>query len=294
MERFVLICIMSFILTGAPGAAENDPYTLGIACFEKLDFSCAIELLSVAARACPREDKVRLVDIYRKLAESQLALGRRAEAVSDFVRLLKIAPDFRLDTPGISPKILDAFSEALSKIEKAVQPPPLPRQQVLRLSRPVAPKKPLSVELGLTAGAELLVGEDRRKLNIGPALDIECNYIVQDPWRIGAGLRYSYHGLSEGSDSLQLGGGWTAAGIEYHWGTFAVAIQAGLGAVYFGVPGSEGRAGLWLPMRLGASFSLGHGLQLGALLSPAWIVTFGGGVKSSFTLVAGGRLLVAL
>ncbi len=290
MERFVMICSLSFVFSGAPGAAGNDPYALGVACFERLDFSCAIDLLSAAASVCPRKNKTQLVDIYRKLAVSQLALGRRPEAVADFVRLLRVAPDFRLDQPGISPKILDAFSEARIEIEKTSSsrqaPKPAPRQ--------AAPESPAWLELGLTTGAELLVGEDRRLLDVGPAVDLECNFIVRGPWRVGAGLRYTFHGLSAGNDSLQLGGGWVSAGLDWRLGPLAIAVQTGLGAVYFGIPGNEGRAGLWLPLRLGAGYSLGRGLQLGVVITPAWIVTFDGGAKSSFTLALGGRLLLTL
>lgn len=292
MRLVVLACAVSFFLGGAASAGGNDSYALGKACFERLNFSCAIELLTAAARACPPEDKARLADIYRKLAESQLALGRRSQAVADFVRLLKAVPGYRLKETGVSPKILDAFSEARAEIDKAEASRLKALKPVRGNSQPTRPAGPPSVELGLSAGVEVLVGEDRRLLDVGPAFDLECDFPVGGRWRVGAGLRYTYHGRSSGGDGLQLGGGWASAGLDWRLGLVVIAARAGLGAVYFGIPGDEGRAGLWLPLRLGLNFDLGRGVWLGLLAAPAWIVTFNDGVKSSFTMVAGGRLLL--
>ena len=126
------VCLFVLVAQTAPAA---DTYAAGLACYEQLDFHCAIELLSAAAREESGGDPARLLDIYRKLADSHLALGRREEAIADFVQLLRRNPDYQIDKSGTSPKILDAFGEARDQlkreeqarlIKKAPPPPPPP------------------------------------------------------------------------------------------------------------------------------------------------------------------------
>jgi tetratricopeptide (TPR) repeat protein len=265
--------------------AQNPPkqdstYRAGLACFDQLDFSCAIELLGAAAKS-GATDKNRLVDIYRKLAESHLALGQRKEAVLDFIDLLEIEPAYDITSVGVSPKIIDALDQARQRIKKDK---PIPVEP---------PSKPAGIEFGLTAGAELLIGDDKRLLKTGPVFEIEGNFVVSGPWRAGFGLRYTFHELSENSSSLHLGGAWASFGGDWQLGSVHLAALAGLGVAYFGIPNEEGKTNLVIPLRFSAGLSIGSGIQLGLVLEPNWLLSLDDSLKSSFTFCLGGRLLVA-
>ena len=86
-------CLFVLVAQTSPAA---DTYAAGLACYEQLDFHCAIELLSAAAREESGGDPARLLDIYRKLADSHLALGRREEAIADFMQLLHRDPNYQV------------------------------------------------------------------------------------------------------------------------------------------------------------------------------------------------------
>jgi len=279
-------CLFSVQATDSWAQAPSQPdntYRAGLACFEQLDFSCAIELLSAAAQS-GAADKNRLVDIYRKLAESHLALGQRKEAVSDFIALLEIQPAYTITSAGISPKIIDALDQARQRLEKTK---PIPAEP----NRP--PSEPAGIEFGFTAGVELLVGEDKRLLKAGPVFEIEGNFVISGPWRAGFGLRYTFHDLSENNSSMHLGGAWASFGGDWMLGPVHLAALGGLGIAYFGIPNEEGKTNLLIPLRFSAGLSIGSGVQLGLVLEPGWLLSLADSLKSSFTFCLGGRLLAA-
>jgi tetratricopeptide (TPR) repeat protein len=267
----------------AQTAPAADTYAAGMACYEQLDFPCAIELLSAAAREEPGGDPARLLDIYRKLADSHLALGRREEAIADFMQLLRRNPNYQIDKSGTSPKILDAFGEARDRLKREDQ------ARLKKIAAPLPTPEPW-LEVGLCAGAELLFGNDADFLRTGAALDLEAIFVLGGPWRLGGGLRYAFHDLSENESTVHLAGGWAAFGAELAIGPVRTQLLAGAGLARFGIPDEEGKTGLLFPLRLTAIVPVSGGLNLGLLVAPGWLVTMESGPKSSFTLTLGGRI----
>jgi tetratricopeptide (TPR) repeat protein len=280
LSGFIPACLFVIVAQTAPAA---DTYAAGLACYEQLDFHCSIELLSAAAREESGGDPARLLDIYRKLADSHLALGRREEAIADFMHLLRLEPAYRIEGSGTSPKILDAFGEARDRLK---------REKPVRLEQPApAPPPPEPwMEVGLSANAEFLVGKDADLLKTGAAVDVEANFVLTGPWLAGGGLRYTFHDLAENNSTLHLAGGWAAFGAALEVGPVRTQLLAGVGLARFGIPNQEGKTGLLLPLRLTANIPVSGGLNLGLQVAPVWLVTMESASKSSFTLTLGGRI----
>jgi hypothetical protein len=277
-------CLCVILAQTAPPA---DTYAAGVACYEQLDFACAIELLGAAAREDPGGDPARLVDIYRKLADSHLALGRREEAIADFMRILRRDPGYRIEKSGTSPKILDAFGQARDRLEREER---ARLEKQARLQKRTAPPPEPWMEVGLSAGAELLVGEDSELLETGAAFAVEAIFVLSGPWRVGGGLRYSLHDLSQDDSCVHLGGGWASFGAGLEIGPVRAQLLAGAGLARFGVPDQEGKTGLLLPLRFTLSVPVSGGLNLGLLAAPGWLITMETDPRSSFTLTLGGRI----
>ena len=260
-----------------------DTYAAGVACYEQLDYQCAIELLGAAAREESGGDIARLVDIYRKLADSHLALGRREEAVGDFINLLRLKRDYRIEAAGTSPKILDAFGEARERLKK---------EELARLKKKALPPPPPEpwMEIGFNAGAEFLFGTDADLLETGAAFGVEACFVLAGPWRVGGGLRYTFHDLSENDSTVHLAGGWAAGGAELELGPVRTRLLAGVGLARFGILDHEGKTGLLVPLRLSATIPVSGDLNMGLQVSPGWLITMEADPQSSFTLSVGGRI----
>lgn len=277
-------CLFVLVAQTTPAA---DTYAAGMACYEQLDYQCAIELLGAAAREEPGGDPARLVDIYRKLADSHLALGRREEAVADFVKLLRLNRAYQIEASGTSPKILDAFGEARERLKK---------EELARLekksraaARPPPPPEPW-MEVGFNAGVEFLVGDDADLLKTGAAFDVEATFVLAGPWRVGGGLRYTFHDLAEDSSTVHLAGGWASGGAALELGPVRTQLLLGVGLARFGILDQEGKTGLLLPLRLTATVFVSGDLNMGLVIAPGWLVTMEGDPKSSFTMSVGGRI----
>jgi len=289
--------IICWLLLGAPEAAAQpgaaDAYQAGLACFERLDYACAVDLLTAASYAAHGSDRDRWCDIHRKLAESQLALGRPDRAVEAFERLLSRVPDYRIDRPGTSPKILDALERARREL---LEPPPsLPPSGGVdpaeARARTEARARPLV--LSLTGGAEFLVGEDSRLLEIGSALDLGLSYRYAPGWVLGGGLRWTSHALTRGGASVHLVGGFAGGGPSFTIGPVRLSGLIGLGAARFFVPGQDGKTALFVPLRLGVDFELVDRIWLGIGFSPSWLLSFGA-FDSSLTFDLSAGLAVGL
>jgi tetratricopeptide (TPR) repeat protein len=260
-----------------------DTYAAGVACYEQLDYQCAIELLGAAAREKSGGDTARLVDIYRKLADSHLALGRREEAVADFINLLRLNRAYQIEAAGTSPKILDAFGEARERLKK---------EELARLekkSQPAPPPEPW-MEVSFNAGAEFLFGNDADLLETGAAFDVEASFVLAGPWRVGGGLRYTFHDLSENDSTVHLAGGWAAGGAALELGPVRTQLLLGVGLARFGILDQEGKTGLLLPLRLSATIPVSGDLNMGLVVAPDWLITMEADPQSSFTLSVGGRI----
>lgn len=274
------LCLCLLAGPAEPGA---DAYAAGTACFEQLDYHCAIELLG-AARSQTGVDGERMIEIYRKLAESHLALGQRREAVAAFSRLLDLEPGYRIEKEGTSPKILDAFSEA-QKLREQEEPA---RMEI----RAPPPKEPM-MQIGFSAGAQLLFGRDRDLLHTGAAFGLEADFFLDGPWRALIGLRYSFHDLRQDDSSVHLVGAWGGFGAAMDLGPVQAGIAGGVGLARFGIMDREGKTALLIPLRLSASLPLG-GLCLGLFAEPGWMITIQSGAATSFAVVAGARVALGL
>lgn len=279
---FIPGCLFVLVAQTTPAA---DTYAAGVACYEQLDYQCAIELLGAAAREESGGDTARLVDIYRRLADSHLALGRRQEAVADFVNLLRLNRGYRIEAAGTSPKILDAFGEAREMLKK---------EELARLekkSRPAPPPEPW-MEIGFNAGAEFLVGDDADLLETGAAFEVEATFVLAGPWRVGGGLRYTFHDLAENDSTMHLAGGWAAGGAALKLGPLHAQLLLGLGLARFGILDQEGKTGLLLPVRLTVAVPVSGDLNMGLVAAPGWLITLESDPQSSFTMSVGGRIFM--
>jgi len=284
---FIPGCLFVLVAQTTPAA---DTYAAGMACYEQLDYQCAIELLGAAAREKSGGDPARLVDIYRKLADSHLALGRRQEAVADFVKLLRLDRNYQIEASGTSPKILDAFGEAREQLKK---------EELARLekksraaARPAPPPEPW-MEVGFDAGAEFLFGDDADLLQTGAAFGIEASFVLAGPWRAAGGLCYTFHDLSGNDSTVHLAGGWAAGGAALDLGPLHTQLLFGVGLARFGILDQEGKTGLLLPLRLTVTIPVSGDLNMGLVAAPGWLVTMESNPKSSFTLSVGGRISMA-
>lgn len=273
--------LLSVALPAMAQPAETDAYRAGLACFEQLDYACAIDLLTAAAYSQADPDPERWCDIHRKLAESQLALGRPDQAVEAFERLLARVPGYRIDLPGTSPKILAALDRARRKRAPSPVPSPSPAADG---TGPVH----LPLRLGLFGGAEFLVGQDSRLLEIGAVVDLELTYRYTQSWALGGGLRWTSHAVSGQDATVHLGGGWAGGGPSLAIGPLRLSGLFGLGVARFGIVGREGKTALFVPLRLAVDFLLHERILLGLGFSPSWLLSFGDFHSSlTFDLSAG-------
>ncbi len=266
----------------AGGAVQGDAYAAGRECFEQLDFACAEELLSAAAREADPADRLKLEEIYRKLAESRLALGKKQEAVDAFAELLRLYPDYRLDPQATSPKIVEAFERASAIARERAAPPPLEK-----------PPPPARAYLHLDAGAHFLVGNDAELLRTGGAFELVAEFPAGSVWQTAAGLRYAFHRTEQGSTTLHIAGGFGGGGAAFCFGDFRLALFGGAGLAYFGVIEEDGKAALWLPFFATLDWRIGS-VVLGVAASPGWLMTLESEPLCSFTFSAGLRVGLAL
>jgi tetratricopeptide (TPR) repeat protein len=255
-----------------------DAFRAGVACYQQLDFSCAVDLLTAAAWQAEPADQRRWGRIHRLLAESHLALGQRDEAVAVFVRLLRGRPDYAIDEPGVSPKILAALEQARRQ---------LARESIAsRTTAPGAagPDRPLLLDL--TGSAQFLVGRDADRLHTGGGLELALLYRYTTHWLLGGGARWAMHSLAGADRRLHLGAGWAGAGPCWSLGPLELAGVAGLGVGHFGVPQQDSRTALLLVARLSAHWQVHPRLALGLAFAPSgWICP--DGPDSSLTFAVG-------
>lgn len=283
MPKPILTAGMLFLICGSAAAqpATDDAYRAGMACFEQLDYACAVDLLTAAAYAEDGSDRDRWCDIHRKLAESQLALGRPDRAVEAFERLLTKTPEYHLDQPGTSPKIRAALDRARQQRQRAAPPSPPVAAANEAGARATQPER--AIRIGLTGGAEFLVGEDDRLLQIGPVVDLGLTYRYAESWALGGGLRWTRHAMDQVDQAVHLVGGWAGGGPSFHFGPVRLTGLVGFGLARFWVPGADGATALFVPVHLAVDFAIHDRIVLGLAFSPSWLLSFGD-FESSLTL----------
>ncbi len=261
-----------------PPAPAADAYRAGLACYQQLDFSCAVDLLTAAAWQADPADRRRWCRIHRLLAESHLALGQRDEAVAAFVRLLGSRPDYAIDEPGVSPKILAALEQARRQLDR--------ESTSGRASASGAGQTEHPLQLDLAGSAQFLVGRDADRLHTGGGLELALLYRYTSHWLLGGGARWSVHSLAGADRQLHLGAGWAGAGPCWSFGPLELTGVVGLGVGHFGVPQRDSRTALLLVGRLGASWRVHPRLALGLFFAPSgWICP--DGLDSSLTFAVG-------
>ncbi len=265
------LLLLAWLLDPAAQMSAVSSFEAGMACFVRLDFACARDLLTDALQRLPASDAERRTQARRALAESHLALGQRESAVAQFEALLLERPDFAIDRRGVSPKILDALDEARERLRPRPAGPPA--------AEPVGPAR---FELFTDVGAEFVTGTDRRYLADGPAAGLGLLGRF-GALRLGGWLRYTHHAAEANSRSLHLGGGSLLAGLAWETDRWEVLLAAGVGVARFGVPAEEGRFALWLPLRARAGFRWFGRLSTGLALTPGWMIVLDG-PGSSFSV----------
>lgn len=266
--------LVASALAGEAGPSD-DPLEAGLTCHESLDFACAVDLLGAALeRENLPPERARLGLL--RLAESHLALGQREAAVAALGRLLEREPDFH-GAPEDGPKLRAALEEARRR-----SPSPGTRDE------------PWGLHLGLSAGAELLVGADADSLQAGPLVELRLGVELNELARVSVSLRWASHDLkAAGGEALHLVAGCLGVGLGGELGPVGLEGMIGVGASRFGILEVEGKTGLWLPLRLAADLRLLPWLRLGLGLSPAWTVLPSEG-RSSFTLGLAGEITFVL
>lgn len=239
-------------------------FEAGMLCFSRLDFVCARDLLTDALQRLPVADAERRIQARRALAESHLALGQREAAVAQFEALLAAQPDFGIDDPGVSPKILDALAEARERLRPRPAGPPA-----------AEPPAPARFELFTDVGAEFVTGTDRRYLADGPAAGLGLLGRF-GALRLGGWLRYTHHAAETNSRSLHLGGGCLLAGLAWETDRWEALLAAGVGVIRFGVPAEEGRWAFWFPLRARAGWRWSGRFSTGLALTPGWMLVLDG------------------
>jgi len=215
-----------------------------------------------------------LADIYRKLAESHLALGQQQLAVEDFSKLLDIAPDFMISAPGTSPKILEALKEARRRLKKKSMPSSQSLESVTLEKRSRTQEvKPSNLSLGV--GAQFLSGRDYRELDTGPVFSFELKYAYSHPWILGGGIRWSFHGVSSKDENIHTLSVWAGGGLSFYMGRIHIYGLICTGGGWFGISSSDSRWALVIPVRLGAQWQLSNAWKIGLGFTPSWILTFG-------------------
>jgi tetratricopeptide (TPR) repeat protein len=260
---------------------QKDVYTAASICFENLDFQCAIDLYNVARDET--NDENRLKEIHCKLAESYLALGQWNMAVSAFIHLLEKYPDFTIETSGVSPKILEAFSEAKRQRR--------PIQEVVLPSKEKEIDEVSIVKLvSISPAIEFLFGQDRKYMDTGVLSDLEFNFVIQHSWQFGAGLRWSFHDFSKGDQAIHLFGGWLQAGRSWTWEFLQLVILGGVGVTHFGVVDIESKTGVLFPLRLAINIAVSSSVRLGLLTTSSWVITKDQEWQTSYSLGVGARI----
>lgn len=255
---------------------QEESYKAGLDCFEQLDFSCAIDLLTAAAYSTKPDQTEKWCDIYSKLAQSHLALGQQELAVEDFSKLLKGVPNFEISAPGTSPKILEALKEARRHIKNSSRQAPGQSDQGFdKKEKTVNISSTTSVDLSLKAGVQFLVGQDHRMLDTGPVFDLELIYAYSGPWLMGGGIRWSLHGVSSDDHWLQMLNAWAGGGFSVPAGPVDLYAMLCMGGGWFGISGSDDRWAMVIPLKLGAGWKVSQRWEIGLEFTPSWVLTFG-------------------
>jgi hypothetical protein len=107
--------VIALVLLGgvAQAAVESELVRSGMAAYNDLDFQKSIDLLKKALNeSLTKEEKVAT---YKTMAFAHVALGKTADAQTDFENLLQVDPSFQLDRT-ISPRVRTAFEAAQTKV----------------------------------------------------------------------------------------------------------------------------------------------------------------------------------
>jgi hypothetical protein len=289
---------------GALPEAARAAYAKALTCYDDLHFRCALEQVKKAIGIAPAsptpELRAAVVELYTLLAQTLVALDRRAEAVAAFRRVLDLAPAYA-PAAGTSPKIRQAFLEARAAWERArplpspppprrIDPPPpppvvatsAPVERVVVTRVEVPPRTPLF--LSADFAYSLLFGRDAEAFRSGPSGVFALGYALGERWSVAIETMYGRFapasGLSPGLELLCVAAQLRARVPLSDRVDFVAGASAGLSA--FGVRGLTEAGGAALLARLEISVRLAQTLHLSLGASPGVIASPSAG--SSFFL----------
>jgi len=217
---FVAVLTAASVVS-APGVAKERVRKLvaaGVACYEALNYGCAISRLEeardrAAARGIALDEGVGL-SLCRTLAFALASVERHEQAVAAFERCFEVRPAFKLDPDVISPKIYADYEAARKKTLRQVMkgeirpprlppvvPPPPARAADLEVYVPPyltlagmhEPDATYRHDMDFLLGTLLLFGGDGEQFDTGFSAALQYGYALTEHVVLDFLVQYSQH-----------------------------------------------------------------------------------------------------
>ncbi len=307
------------VLTVVPSAPPPPGAPLleqGRACYEQLNYGCAIaklsELKTLAKAGTAGLPSTAMLPGCEALAIAFTAVDKADDAVATFEWCLELDPGYRVDAQVVGPRVFPHYDAARKRFlsarldltpRRSPLPDPIavPPRLSMVLHTPTeillsgAPfgNEDTSHVLGFAVGARVLVGDDADDFDPGITIGLDYGARLADHLRLIVRADFSLHTTRR--DDIKAGYPSTLyvlgvdAGLEGYWLLAdLVEVRAGVlvGPSFAGVGGLQDRVMGHIGARAGLAFRFAPVFAAGLILEPCVVLGKGdaGGLLSSFVL----------
>ncbi|MBT9560844.1 MAG: hypothetical protein IV100_32770 [Myxococcales bacterium] len=315
MTALILWATLTMV-PSAPPTTGSSLLEQGRACYDQLNYGCAIgklsELKALSRAGTVGVSSAAMLPGCEALAIAFTAVDQADEAIATFEWCLELDPAYRVDAQVVGPRVFPHYAAARQRFLSArldltprrgslPDPIAVPPRLAMVLHTPTeillsgAPfgNEDTTHVLGFAVGARVLVGDDADDFEPGITVGFDYGARLAEHLRLIVRADFSLHttrrsDIKAGYPSTLFVLG-ADAGIEGYWLLAdLVELRAGVlaGPSFAGVGGLQDRVMGHLGARLGLAFRFAPVFAAGLLLEPAVVLGKGdaGDLLSSFVL----------
>jgi len=312
----LLLLILLFCLGNLANAEVGDSgedFRQGLLCYGEINFTCALDYFKMAEQKEKATDpqSEKLVDIYKYMAFSQIALGMDQQAEDSFKNACMIREDFMLSKDKVSPKVYSIFEDAkketevirLKKKQAELEAKQIEREKDLKLKKEQeseaevkqeAKAKPLKWLVGFSASGTPLFGNPTDDFNFGFSLALDFGYRIHEYFTVGADISYQRHGSTKvTSGALNIMGIALEPAFVFEKPEYIVKVPLALGVATYGYGNIKNTQGMLVKIEPAIYYRVHPSVAVGAFVGPggvillhrsasSWFLNFGLSVLGTF------------
>lgn len=124
LRTTLLLALLMVLPRARPADAQTaPPVDVLWDIYQQLDYEAATDSATLALRSPEQYSVSELAEIHTILGLIAYSRDGEAEARSEFINALRLAPDLQLDSLLVSPKILSVFNEVRAELERPREGP---------------------------------------------------------------------------------------------------------------------------------------------------------------------------